>query len=413
MTIASDTPPLFRSAWALPRRGRAPVLALIAVLALAICAYAIARGATYSNDFKNPYRVARVFWRTGQLDIASEPRYPPTIRVLWAPLGALPIGAAAAVWTIASAASLAALPRLFARLGDVPVRAQILPWLAVLIFAIDGVVLGQSDPVNLFLVTAGLVLARAGRAAGGAGLIGLAAMLKVLPFLYWSVLVARGRARAAAAGAVATAVVSLALLTGFAGWSAGLHSVAEWYAILGEREGPWGLVADGNSLRENNESLPVVLARTFGAIDPRLARNAVSLARLPLGVIWGAWIAALGAMAIVWLACAWRARRAPPARGWLGMFALTAPIMLAATPIAWPHYFLWLLPAAVFLVHRPRVLVAVAVLGPLGMMIPVLRGLGIHTAIALALFALVARDLLATRGAAAESPGARRGMPAG
>ena len=327
------------------------MLALLAVLALAVCAYAIARGATYSNDFKNPYRVARVFWRTGQLDIASEPRYPPTIRVLWAPLGALPIAAAAALWTLASAACLAALPGLLARLGDVPVRAQALPWLAVLTFAIDGVVLGQSDPVNLSLVTAGLVLARADRSVGGAALIGLAAMIKVLPLVYWGVLAARGRARAAAGGALVTLAASLVLLTGFAGWSAGLHSAVEWYTILREREGPWGLVADGNSLRENNESLPVVLARTFGAVDPARTRNAVSLARLPLGVIWGVWLAALGAMAIAWLACAWRARRAPPARGWLGMFALTTPLMLAATPIAWPHYFLWLLPAAV--VPRP------------------------------------------------------------
>jgi hypothetical protein len=69
--------------------------------------------------------------------------------------------------------------------------------------------------------------------------------------------------------------------------------------------------------------------------------------------------------------------------------------MLAATHIAWPHYFLWLLPATLFLRARPRVLVAAAILGQAGMMIPVLRGLGCHTAVALVLFALVARDLLA------------------
>jgi len=69
-------------------------------------------------------------------------------------------------------------------------------------------------------------------------------------------------------------------------------------------------------------------------------------------------------------------------------------VMLVASPIAWPHYFLWLLPAALFLARRRRLLVAVAVLAPLGMMIPVLRGLGWHTAIALALFAIVARELL-------------------
>ena len=76
------------------------------------------------------------------------------------------------------------------------------------------------------------------------------------------------------------------------------------------------------------------------------------------------------------------------------MFALTAVVMLMASPIAWPHYFMWLLPATLYLNQRPRLLVAVALLGQLGMMIPVLRGLGVHTVIALVLFAMVARDFL-------------------
>ena len=58
---------------------------------------------------------------------------------------------------------------------------------------------------------------------------------------------------------------------------------------------------------------------------------------------------------------------------------------------------MWLLPATLFLARRPRLLVAVAVLGQLGMMIPVLRGLGVHTVIALVLFAMVAREMLAER----------------
>jgi hypothetical protein len=102
-------------------------------------------------------------------------------------------------------------------------------------------------------------------------------------------------------------------------------------------------------------------------------------------------------MILTWIGCALGARRAPPARAWLGMFALTAVVMLMATPIAWPHYFLWLLPSTLFLGHRRRLLLAVAGLGQLGMMIPVLRGLGVHTAIALFLFVVVARDFVTER----------------
>ena len=378
---------------------RALLVVGLAVFALAVVTYSIVRGATGTSDFKNPYRVARIFWQTGVLDIRGEPRYPPTVRVLLAPLAALPLGVAAAVWTLASLAAILALPRMLERLSGTPPRAQALAWLAVLTFVLDAFALGQAEPIGLFLVTAGLAVARADRGVAGAGLIGLAGMVKVLPVAFWGVLLARGRFAAAAAGAALTAGAGTALLVAAAGWGPGLFSIREWFAVLREGEGPWGLIATRNSLRENNEALPVVLARTFGDLDPDLTRNAVSLARLPLDAVWAAWLAILAAMAAVWLLCAWRARRLPAPRAWLGMFALTAPLMLAATHIAWPHYFMWLLPTALFLSGRPRVLIGVAALGQVGMMVPVLRGLGCHTALALALFALAARDLLAeTRG---------------
>ncbi len=381
-------------------------LTFLAILAAAVLTYSTIRGATLTSDFKNPYRVARIFWETGTLDIRSEPRYPPTIRVLLVPLAALPIGVAAATWALLSLAAVAALPGAIERLSGLSLREQALPWLAVLTFILDAFALGQSDPINLFLVTSGLALARASRPITGAGLIGLAGMIKVLPVVFWSVLAVRRRLAAAVAGALLTLIASLALLTVFAGWGPGLRSVAEWVTVLHEQEGPWGLVVTRNSsLRENNEALAVVLARTFGDLDPTLARNAVSLAHLPLRVIWGTWLAVLVAMILTWLGCALRARRAPPAQGWLGMFALTAVVMLMASPIAWPHYFMWLLPATLFLARRPRLLLTVAVLGQLGMMIPVLRGLGWHTAIALALFAIVARQLLTERPPAPVAPG--------
>ncbi|HEV8439957.1 MAG TPA: glycosyltransferase family 87 protein [Methylomirabilota bacterium] len=370
-------------------------LVLLAILVASVLTYSIIRGATLSSDFKNPYRVARVFWETGTLDIRGEPRYPPTIRVLLAPLAALPIGVAAAIWSALSMAAVIALPGAVQRLSGASLREQALPWLAVLTFMFDAFALGQSDPINLFLVTSGLALARGPRPVSGAALIGLAGMIKVLPVAFWSVLVARGRLAAAAAGALLTLAASLALLTAFAGWGAGLSGAIEWVTVLREQEGPWGLVATQNSLRENNEALPIVLARTFGDLDPALSRNAVSLGRLPLAVIWSIWLGVLSALVATWLACAWRTRRAPSERGWLGMFALTAVGMLAASHIVWPHYFMWLLPATLFLARRPRVLLTVAVAGQLGMMVPLLRGLGCHMAIALVLFVLVAGELLA------------------
>jgi alpha-1,2-mannosyltransferase len=381
------------------RRARLAFLLLL----VAVLAYAVWRGATGGNDFKNPYRTARVFWQTGALDIAGEPRYPPTIRVLWAPLAALPMGAAAGLWAVLSIGALLGLPGLLERLSGTPPRRQALAWLAVLTFAFDALALGQSEPVSLWLVTRGLVWARGGRGVAGAGLIGLAAMVKVLPAAFWAVLPARGRAGAAAGGIALTAVAGFALLAGGAGGHRAWTSVAEWQRGVARAEQPWHLVERRNSLRENNESLPIVLARTFGDLDPALSRSAVPVLRLPLGTIWAAWGAVLLLMALAWLWAAWRARRAAPGRAWLGLFALTAGLVLAVSPIAWPHYFLWLLPAAVFCAHRPRLLVAVAALGQLGMMVPHLRGLGVHPWLALALFGVVAVELI--RGAGARAAG--------
>jgi len=368
--------------------------ALLAVVAAIVLTYSIARGVTLTSDFKNPYRVARIFWQTGVLDIRGEPRYPPTIRVLLAPLAALPIGVAAAIWSVLSLAAIAGVPDAIARLSGLTLRQQALPWLAVLPFVLDAFALGQAEPVNLFLVSAGLALARGPRPLAGAGLIGLAGMIKVLPVAFWGVLVARRRVAAAIAGGLMTAVASVLLLGGFSGWGPGLFSVVEWVAVLHEQEGPWGLVDTRNSLRENNEALPVVLARTFGDLDPQLTRNAVSISHVPLRMIWGLWLILLAAMLLTWLVCAWRARSAPPEEGWLGVFALTGIVMLMASPVVWPHYFMWLLPAALFLATRARLLVIVAAIGQVGMMSAILRGLGVHTAIALVLFMIVARAML-------------------
>jgi alpha-1,2-mannosyltransferase len=291
------------------------------------------------------------------------------------------------------------------RLSGAAPRDQALAWLAVLPYLIDAFALGQTDPINLFLVTSGLVLARDSRGVIGAGLIGIAGMLKVLPVAFWAVLAARRRLGAALAGAVATVLLSLALLTAAVGWRPAVAGVGEWIQVLHEQEGPWGLVATRNSLRENNEALAIVLARTLGDLDPDLTRNAVHLAHAPLPVIWAAWLAMLAVLGAIWLACARRSRAMRGERAWLGLFALTAVVMLVATHIAWPHYFLWLLPAALFLADRRRLLVAMFALGQLGMMVPILRGLGIHMAIALVLFGVVAREISGSPTARAQRGG--------
>ena len=162
--------------------------------------------------------------------------------------------------------------------------------------------------------------------------------------------------------------------------------------------GPREALAPGrrrSDLRVNNESLPIVLARTLGDLGFRPPRPAVALGLVPLDVIWTAWAVVLAVLAITWLACVRSANApaTPTPRAWLGMFALTSILMLAGTPICWHHYFLWLLPATLFLAHRRRLLAVAAAVSLLGTVFPVARGLGCHMFLALGLFGVAARDL--------------------
>ncbi|MGA2706074.1 MAG: glycosyltransferase 87 family protein [Isosphaeraceae bacterium] len=90
-------------------------------------------------------------------------------------------------------AAVAALPAVIHRLTEIELRRQLPAWALTAPFFIDALVLGQSDPINLLLVAAGLVSARKGRGAIGMGLIGLAGLIKFLPLLHWATVVARRR----------------------------------------------------------------------------------------------------------------------------------------------------------------------------------------------------------------------------
>ncbi|MHC5540415.1 glycosyltransferase family 87 protein [Singulisphaera rosea] len=355
--------------------------------------YVTFRGAQRSNDFKYPYNVARHVWKTGEFAVEAQPRYPVTFHALLSPIASLPIGWAAAIWAILSIAAVLALPGKLARLtGIEPVR-QRLSWLLVLPAFVDALVLGQGDPINIFLVSAGLAAVKEGKALVGTGLVGFAGLIKILPILYWTTIVSRCRARAVWAGMLLTLSLALSLVIGAAGWSGGRTAILEQWEWIQDHEKPWHLVARHTDLRANNESLPIVLARTFGEIGMPRPSHCVSVARWPLDTVWMAWFGILALMIVVWCASIRPASRLTPGRGWLAMFALTASLMLASTPICWHHYFLWNLPAALYLADRRRLLIALVGVSLLGTLSQTARGVGCHMALTLFLFAVVAYDV--------------------
>ncbi len=369
---------------------------VIALVVFLFLGYVVYRGADRHSDFRYQYGAARQFWKTGEIHIAAQPRYPITLHVMLAPLAALPLGMAVAVWAVVSFAAVAALPKVLQKLSGVEPRRQIVVWLLAGPFFLDALVLGQFDPINMLLVASGLVVARQGQGAIGAVLIGLAGMIKFLPLAHWTTLLARRPTLGVAAGMGLTVALGVGLVVAAVGWTPALAEIraqAEWVQT---REKPWHLVERGRDLRPNNESLPIVLARTFGDLPPGPRDwKAVSLARLPLSMIWKIWWAILATLGIGWLVSLRPAGRVDPARGDVAMFALTSIGMLAASPICWNHYFLWILPAALFLIHRRRLLIAAAIASLLVTAEPsrLARGMGGHMLIALGLFWIVVHDL--------------------
>jgi hypothetical protein len=362
---------------------------------LAFLGYVSLRGGNKGNDFKYPYNAARKVWKTGELSVETQPRYPITFHVLLAPLASRSLGTAAAVWAILSVGAVAALPFVIGRLSGIGARRQVIAWAVVAPFFVDAIVLGQGDPINILLVTWGLLAVKEGRGFQGAGLIGLAGMIKILPVIHWGTALVQSRSPRLLLGIAATMLAGFELVALAVGTSeaiTGFREQAEWVT---SNEKPWHLVARGGDVRPNNESLPIVLARTLGAMPEEYRpKNVLVLARLPLDAIWAAWGVVLAVMGVTWLACIRPAGRLEPERGWLGMFALTSIIMLAATPICWHHYFLWTLPAALFLVERPAILASFAIVSLVGSAFPEARGLGIHMALALGMVAMVAREIL-------------------
>jgi alpha-1,2-mannosyltransferase len=371
------------------------VLRVLAVAAIVgLFAYVVIRGTNRGNDFKYFYGAARLLWKGGHLRVDSQPRYPITLHVLLAPLASRSIGTAATAWALISFTAVGSLPLALTRLTGVRPRKQLLAWAAVAPFFIDALSLGQSDPINFALVAWGLVAVKEGRGFAGSLLIGMAGLIKILPAVHWATALTRSRASGVFAGIAATVIGGFALVALAVGPEEAIRGFQDQAAWISRNEKPWHLVARGGDLRPNNESLPIVLARTFGAMPEEYRpRSALVVSRLPLGLIWAAWGAVLLGLAMAWLASARVSSRLDGERALTGIFALSSIAMLAATPICWHHYFLWTMPACLFLIHRPGIVGGYALLSLAGSASQMARGAGWHMMLAMGLSAMVAWEI--------------------
>jgi len=248
--------------------------------------------------------------------------YPPFAAIAMMPLALLPAWIAAALWTAASVASLAAVVVLVLRAFERPAPGWLVAVVTVGALALEPVwqnlTFGQA---NLIVMLAVLVdLMRPERRWSGI-LVGLVAGVKLTPLVFVVLLVLVGRRAAAGRAALtfaATVAVGFVVMPGSAltYWDAGL--------IDARRVGPPALA--------HNQSVYGTLTRLLDGPPPT----------------W-LWLAVAGPLSVgVLIVGARWWRRGDRVLG-TGLGALA---MLMASPISWSHHWVWAVPLALALWMR-------------------------------------------------------------
>jgi alpha-1,2-mannosyltransferase len=250
--------------------------------------------------------------------------YPPFAVVVMVPLALLPAWLAAALWTAASVGALAAVVVVARRALGRPAPGWLVALLSGGALALEPVwqnlVFGQ---INVFLMLAVLAdLVRPERRWSGV-LVGIAAGVKLTPFVFVVLLVLAGRRTAAGRAVLAFAGT---VATGFAAMPGAAAGYWNYNLVAARRVGPAALA--------HNQSVYGALTRLLDGPPPN---------RL--------WLAVAGPLALAVLAvgAAWW-RRGDRVLG-TGLGALA---MLLASPVSWSHHWVWAVPLALALWERSR-----------------------------------------------------------
>ena len=363
------------------------------IAALSFGAIAVWRSIIGDTDIDGFYRAAEMVWDRKALSAdRAVDRYLPVFQTLMAPLTILPLSGAAALWTLLNLASLANLPRLFEQLYDVPFHKQLFAWFVALPFVIDNINLCQNGPVLLFLTMQGIVWVKGNRQIPGGGLIGLAALLKILPIVFMGIALGFRRWRSFVGFGIVV-VLGFAWMVTLIGWDASFQGLQTWWHSLQTSSSPWTFVEQGRSLRFVNQGLLVTIARTICDIDPT-PKGAVQLASVSLPVAKGVYVSVLLLVSGVTAVVGWRSFLKRSCSEWPGLTAIFAVLLLVVSPVVWTHYFIWLLPVLVYLSYRPGLLIIIGLVSLAGLASPYTRGLGLHMMIGLVLFGMAAFRLL-------------------
>jgi hypothetical protein len=278
--------------------------------------------------------------------------YLPSLDVAWAAIACMPLILSAVLYYLFSCGTwlgvLAATHRYL-----LPSKTTADGWLMAagaglltLVFTVDHLLLAAFHLLMVWLMVAGIGRVLSGRTASGAGLLGIAIWLKLLPLLAAVYLLLKRRWTAAAACVAIAIAIDLGLsLVGYGAEASRKYHVQWWHeqAVGKSRsllESPkW--VAE---LRDRNQSLPAVLRRLFGQIEPPPSDTFISHVHLatlsPAGLrklYWG--LSAVIAGLLVWLCRRPATRLLPRQRAaeisWVVLATVWfSPIVLSYHPVA-------------------------------------------------------------------------------
>ncbi|MGE5180229.1 MAG: glycosyltransferase family 87 protein [Bacteroidota bacterium] len=348
---------LASSAAPLTSRTRTALVALAALIVVgalgAIGAVSVGKQLRSGNDFPIYWGAARTLAAGGSpYDVASGLHgyvYPPFLALVLIPVGALPLGVAAWIWFVLSAAAAALACRVALRLvrrGWGPgglARWALAAWLPLAGLAADNAALGQANLILLALGVAGSAELLRRRDLRGGGLIGLAAAVKPHLALLLVPGLLRGRWRLAAGSAAALLLAGAVLPLAVVGPARTATLWREWgeKVMVPAREG----TLQGSTVWDQS---PQAGLRRLLVDAPAFDRTGVHVASLgpeAFGLVSRAWSALAGAILIaVW---GFAPRRDDPRAELLDQgLAFTGTLLLVGYSLK-AHFVALLLPLAI------------------------------------------------------------------
>ena len=345
------------------------LVVVVAAVAAAVSSVRLSRYPFTDGDFGVYLHAARLM-RSGQ-NIYAVPHpvaggslfyiYPPFLAFLFVPLTYIPEKLSIALWTVLNVAVVAwIVPTAFEIVSGIRFSALAIKtrW-AIGFFSLlltgrfiqQHLDRGQMNILEMGLLVLGVkfIVAGRGRRAFGGVIIGLSVALKLItaPYAAWLALERQAKALTGAAIGLAIGLLSPALLMG---WRANWSSLSFWFRHF---------VLDSNQ-REANLALSYdystrgVLLRLFTpavAFEHGGRAYRFMIVQAPAGWIdaadWALRLGILGLLIVYWFR--FRDSAEPVARG--GGIALSFAAIPLLFPTAQQHYFVFLLPTAIYLMY--------------------------------------------------------------